>query len=207
MKRLIFRVFPPKRCVSHSGVFHIVAGFFLLCGNQGSAESRFGGGMTGYFHVASIRKADDRIRGLAWGLGGILNYNVSRNFRVGGMGSTYRLGYENPGMKGSFIDMGFGGLCLEYCIPIKADKVALGLMVGGGRVTNLHIWSKRPADSISARYESYGILIGAPIVSYEHALTKVISALIRLDYPAGFHDGRFFLLGSPGLRVGILFNK
>lgn len=185
----------------------LFAALLLLCAYQGFAESRFGGGMTGYFHYADIEDADGRIRGLAWGLGGILNYTVSRNFRVSGMGSTYRLGYENPGMNGSYRDMGFGGLCLEYCVSIKTDKAAIGFMVGGGRVTNLHILSKGPMDGISARYESKGIMIGAPMLSYEHALTKVVYALIRLDYPVGFNDGEVYALGGPGLRVGIVFDK
>jgi hypothetical protein len=180
---------------------------FLMLAYQILAESGFGGGMTGYFQYANMPTTDGQIHGLAWGLGGILNYNLSRNFRVSCMGSTYRVAYENPGMKGSYIDIGYGGLCLEYCVPVKSDNVAFGLMFGGGRKTNLFVLSKMPADSISARYESDGIMIGAPMISYEHSLTKAIFALIRIDYLAGFHYGEVFTFGSPGLRIGIIFKK
>jgi hypothetical protein len=197
---------PSNLCIQPK-LFHLITIFFLLFVYQGLAESRFGGGMTGYFQYANMPITDDQIRGLAWGLGGILNYNLSRNFRVSCMGSTYRLGYESPGMKGSYMDLGYGGLCLEYCIPVKSDNLAFGLMFGGGKMTNLFVWSKMPEDSIFARYESDGIMIGTPIISYEHALTKAVFALLRIDYLAGFRDGAVFTFGSPGLRIGIIFKK
>jgi hypothetical protein len=189
------------------GILHLTAVFFLLFTCQGLAESHFGGGMTGYFQYADIPKTDGQIRGLAWGLGGILNYNLSRDFRASCMGSTYRLGYESPGMKGSYMDMGYGGLCLEYCIPLKSDNFALGFMLGGGRMTNLFVWSRTSDDSISARYESNGIMICSPVVSYEHALTKTIFFLIRIDFLTGYHDGTVFTFGGPGMRIGTIFKK
>ena len=202
-----YRISPLKNQRIKPGAFLLALIFFLILAYQALAESHFGGGMTGYFQYASMPTTDGRIHGLAWGLGGILNYDLSRNFRVSCMGSTYRVGYENPGMNGSYIDMGFGGLCLEYCVPVKSDNVAFGFMVGGGRKTNLFVFSKMPGDSISARYGSEGIMMGAPMISYEHALTKAIFALIRIDYLAGFHNGSVVTFGSPGLRIGIIFKK
>lgn len=185
----------------------LTAAAVLLSARSLSAAPRFGGGMTAYFNYADMPVSEGRIYGLGWGLGGILNCGLSDNFRIGCMGSTYRLDYSNPGARGSYIDMGYGGLCAEYCIPVTTGRCALGLMLGGGEETNLHIWTAAGGDSISARYGSFGMMIGAPMISYEHALTKAIFALVRIDYLVGFHNGTFETFGSPGLRVGIIFNK
>ncbi|MBN1130716.1 MAG: hypothetical protein JXA71_17135 [Chitinispirillaceae bacterium] len=174
---------------------------------QGSAESRFNGGMTGYFQYAAMAKSDGHIRGLAWGLGGILNFQLSPQFRVSTIGSTYRLRYQDPAKKGSFLEMGYGGMGLEYCVPVRSDNIALGFMAGGGRLTNLFIRSRSSNDSISARYESNGIMIVAPAVSYERALSKTVFFLIRTEYLICFHDGELFTTGSPGARAGIVFKK
>lgn len=202
-----YRLIPMKIQYIKPGISRLAIILFLFLTYQGLAESRFGGGMTGYFQYANMPITDGKTHGLAWGLGGILNYNLARNFRISCMGSTYRLGYESPGGKGSYVDMGYGGLGLEYCIPVTSGNLAFGFMFGGGKMTNLFVWTRTPDDSISARYESDGIMICAPMISYEHALTKAVFVLIRIDYLSGIHDRAAFAFGSPGLRIGIIFNK
>ena len=54
--------------------------------------------MTAYFNYADMPVSEGRIYGLGWGLGGILNCALSDNFRIGCMGSTYRLDYGSHGV-------------------------------------------------------------------------------------------------------------
>jgi hypothetical protein len=182
---------------------------FLLNASASAAPpaSRFGGGMSVYFQYADMAGDYGRLHGLAWGLGGLLHFNLTNHFRLGGMGSTYRLGYESPGLAGSYLDMGYGGLTAEFCLPVPIGRFALGIMAGGGRITNLHVLSRTPGDSVAAHYESHAAMLASPILSYEHSLTRAMSLLIRLDYPVAMHNGNATTFGSPGLRIGIVFNK
>jgi hypothetical protein len=169
--------------------------------------SRFGGGMTGYFQYADIANGYGRMRGLAWGLGGLLHFNCTSHFRLGCMGSTYRLDYKSPGLPGSYVDMGYGGLTAECCIPTALGRFSLGAMAGGGGITSLHVLSRTPGDTVSAHYQSHGAMLASPILTYECPMTKSIALLARLEYLVALHGGNVSLFGSPGLRVGIIFNK
>ena len=184
-----------------------VALFLASSPRADAADARFGGGMGAHFQYADMESGAGRLKGLAWGLGGILHYRFGNHFRVGSMGSTWHLSYSTPGLAGSYQDFGYGGLTAEFCLRVKTGWAAIGIMAGGGRGTNLNVRSRAPGDSITARYSSFSAMVAAPTLSYEHSLTKVISVLVLVDYLIAIHDGSVQPLGSPGLRLGFVFGR
>ncbi|HUI92440.1 MAG TPA: hypothetical protein VLX68_09365 [Chitinivibrionales bacterium] len=163
--------------------------------------------MTAYAQYADIAGDYGHMRGMAWGLGGLLQFNLTSHFRIGCIGSTYSLDYQSPGLSGSYLDMGYGGLTFEFCLPTAFGRFSLGAMAGGGGITNLHVLSRTPDDTVSAHYESHAAMLASPILTYEFWLTKAISFLGRLEYLVAMHEGKVSTLGGPGFRIGIMFNK
>lgn len=170
-------------------------------------ENRFGGGMGVHFQYADIQTDYGEPEGLAWGLGGRFHFNIGQHFRIGTLGSTWQLSYHNPGLQGSYYELGYGGLTAEYLLPLLSGRIGLGVLVGGGVVTNLHVISKNSLDSISAVYKHFPTMIFSPMLTYEYPLTKIISVMGTLDYLMGNHLGNNQRTGSPGLRVCVIFNK
>ena len=179
----------------------------VLSGLSRATEHRFGGGMGAYFQYADIQSDYGQLKGLAWGLGGRLHFNLGKHFRVGGLGSTWHLSYQAPGLKGSYYDLGYGGLTAELVCHISSARIGLGVLAGGGAATNLHVVSQNASDRISAIYTHSPTIIFAPMLTCEYPLTKVISVMATLDFLMGNHLGTNQRLGSPGLRVGMLFNR
>ena len=168
---------------------------------------RFGGGMGCLFQYASVQTGYGSLRGLGWGIGGRLHFYLGDHVRVGAMGSTWNLGYDNPGLKGSYYDLGYGGLTVEYGWRFFFSRISFGAVLGGGGITSLHVVSKDTSNNISAVYKSYSTAIYSPMVTFEQSLTKQMALMLVAEFLVGNRLGDNQMLGYPGLRVGVLFNK
>ena len=168
---------------------------------------RFGGGMGCLFQYASVQTDHGSLNGLGWGIGGRLHFYLGDHVRVGAMGSTWGLGYDNPGLKGSYYDLGYGGLTVEYGWRFFFSRISFGAVFGGGGVTSLHVTANNADGTISAVYKSYPTAIYSPMVTFEQSLTKQMALMIVAEFLVGNRLGDNQMLGYPGLRVGFIFNK
>jgi hypothetical protein len=188
------------------------ASFFILLFSAASLfargdSPRFGGGMGVLFQYASVQSDYGSLNGLGWGIGGRLHFYIGDHFRVGAMGSTWSLGYDNPGLKGSYYDLGYGGLTVEYGWRFFFSRISFGALFGGGGVTSLHVTSKDTDNNIIAVYKSYPTAIYSPMVTFEQSLTKQMALMVVAEFLIGNRLGDNQMLGYPGLRVGFIFNK
>jgi hypothetical protein len=179
----------------------------MICATLAAGTPRFGGGMTGYFQYADVTTVHGNPAGLAWGLGGRAHFYLGKLLRVGGMGSTWRLGYSTRAGDDSFLTMGYGGLTADFVLELPVGRVTLGAFGGGGRMHNLHIYARTVDDTVSAAYDSYATMLVAPQATYEFPLTKSINLVGILDWLVGTHIGIGHSTGYPAVRIGIIFNK
>lgn len=195
-----------------AAILCLSAPVFVLLFSAGSLfakddSPRFGGGMGCLFQYASVQTGYGSLRGLGWGIGGRLHFYLGNHVRIGAMGSTWNLGYDSPGLKGSYYDLGYGGLTAEYGWRFLASRISFGALLGGGGITSLHVVSEDADHNITGLYKSYGTAIYSPMVTFEQSLTKQMALMLVAELLVGNRLGNSQILGYPGLRLGFLFNR
>ena len=135
--------------------------FFLsvLINETTAQKLSFGGGMGCQFQYANISTDYAEVSGLAWGIGGRLHCNIGNHYRIGGLGSTWGLSYSQK----SYFKMGYGGLTAEYVIKLNSSRIALGVLLGGGNITNLQVKAATPDGNVIEIYKTYSTSIFAPM--------------------------------------------
>jgi hypothetical protein len=167
----------------------------------------FGGGMGVLLQYSSVPTDNGTLSGPAWGIGGRLHFYLGDHFRIGAMGSTWNLGYDSPGQKGSYYDFGYGGLTLEYGWRFYSCRLSLGGTFGGGAITNLHIIAAGSNEAINAIYDRHSTMVYSPMLTFEYSLTKQMALMVMAEYLIGNRLSSNQTFGYPALRIGFLFNR
>ncbi len=167
----------------------------------------FGGGMAMQTGYVSIENDFGTIKSFLFGLGGRLYFNVGKALRLGGAGASVKCSYEDPGLKDSYVRIGYGGITGEASIPVKAFRFSFGLLVGGASYANLHIISKGDANTFEVVSDQRSTFVLSPIATVERSLTQSLSLMLMVDYLWGPDLGDQKHLGGPKVHMGVLFNK
>jgi hypothetical protein len=190
----------------HAFIFLII-NLFLLTHPAIAAGKGFHykGGMQFHVRYAKLNLPESSIESIGSGLGGRAAFYISPHLRIGGMGFTSHWTYSNVYEKRNFVEIGFGGITLEYVFSFKLFAITAGLCGGGGRVTSLHSITRNNPFSI-VRYDSKTSIIVQPMLSTEYKLTERISAAMMLDwlYARALPVDNHF---APAIHLGILFGK
>lgn len=181
--------------------------FFFISLSAKSNTPFLSGGMGVLLQYASVATDNGTAAGPAWGIGGRLHFYLGSHFRFGAMGSTWKLGYDSPGLKGSYYDIGYGGITAEYSWRFYSFRLSLGGMFGGGGITNLHVVSQGPDNYINAVYDTHPTMLFSPMVTFEHSLTKHMALMAMAEFLTGNRLGNNHMVGYPSLRLGFLFNR
>ncbi len=174
----------------------------------------FSGGMFlngGYTNVDSDVVPSGTISGFTFGLGGKLAFNFTRFFRVGLGGYTSKCIYDD---NNSYYSIGWGGFSLEGIYRISFLRIALGLMIGGGSINQMHIadatGDKTNGLTGDVFFRARGTFLYTPTLSFEFFVSDSICLLLMIDFlmglPGDIGDNADFWTGPRGF-VGILFNK
>jgi hypothetical protein len=163
------------------------------------------GGMQYHIRYAKLNLPETSISDIGMGLGGRAAINVTPYLRIGGMGFRSRWTYPTNVEKNNYIEIGFGGISLEYVIACKKFSFSAGICGGGGRVTYLHSITHDDPYSV-VRYESETSMIVQPIATTEYKLTDRISAAVMFDglYAQALPINNHF---APAIHFGILFGR
>jgi hypothetical protein len=160
------------------------------------------------YHVGmgSVTIPGGKVQGLAMGLGGRAAFTITPHFRIGGMGFNTGFDYETTHLvKGSYVNLKFGGLTVEYMVHIKKLRVSPGALAGGGSVQYLHILGEQH-DVKMVLFEKTGTFIFMPYLLTEIPISKSVSVAIMGDWILGTRicDGISY---GPRVHVGVLFGR
>ena len=165
-----------------------------------------------------------------FGGGGAVYIGVINNFRIGGVGMSGSISSSLVDASGvrrdADLSVGFGGVTVEYVIPVAERLViAVGTMLGWGGVDltlredngeNL-TWDDEWADFGSGNYNnpSTGLIsnitrkltgsyvVWVPSLNVEYAVLGLLGARVGVSYvgmnaPSWTVDGEYDLTGAPG---------
>jgi len=167
----------------------------------------FGGGMAVQGGYVSFENTYGEFSGAMLGLGGRLHFYLGKLFRLGGGGAAVKLSYEEPGLDGSYVRIGYGGITVELTRQFSNWQVSGGLLFGGAGFNNLHIISKANDGTANSFLDDRSTLLLSPIVTVERSLSSSISLMAMIDYLWGPELGKKKHLGGPKVHIGVLFNK
>ncbi len=169
----------------------------------------FGGGMQVHFGYSNITTPYQKVNSLIFGIGGRAHFNVWDYFRIGIGGAATKTDYmpsfaDETGMK-SFVDMGYGGITLEFKFHYKRFLFSAGGLIGGGSYTSLILLSKS-GSSYNTAYTEGAAFVGIPMITFELFITESLSATVMFDYFLGSKvvDGNQY--GFRG-HIGVIFYK
>jgi hypothetical protein len=145
----------------------------------------YSGGMmlhSGYLSAGKITIPDAQIKtqGVPWGIGGILHFHFGKHLRIGGEGYSSNLHY---GKNSSFFSLGWGGFLMDCQWKINRFTVFCGGTIGGGGVKHVAAVTHVLAHSteINAIYRKYAVMLIAPFVGMEYAITNKVSLILKAD--------------------------
>jgi len=169
----------------------------------------FGGGMQIHMGYSNISTPYQTVNSFIFGIGGRAHFNVWDYFRVGIAGAATKTDYapafaDDSGMK-SFVDMGYGGITLEFKFHYKRFLFSVGGLIGGGSYTSLIVLSKT-GSTYTTSYTERAAFIGIPMITFEFFITESLSATVMFDYFLGSRivDGNQY--GFRG-HIGVIFYK
>ena len=169
----------------------------------------FSGGMQFHFGYSNISTPYQTVNNFIFGIGGRAYFNVWDYIRIGLGGASTKTDYsplfiDDAGMK-SYVDLGYGGVLLEFKFHYKRFLFSAGCMIGGGGYTSLIVLTKS-GTTYNTAYSEGATFIAIPAVNFEFFITESISATVSFDYFFGSRivDGSQY--GFRGL-IGILFYK
>lgn len=151
-----------------------------------SYEGFMGGMMlhTGWGSVGSITvgsSAPQEMKGMPSGIGGALKIRLGNHLRVGTEGYSSALTY---GTWNSSLSIGWGGLLVDWSVPIGRVAPYFGVTIGGGVVKNLTLGATPAQDTIpeeNISYRQYGIGVVVPFVGVDYVLSPRISLTFKAD--------------------------
>ena len=167
----------------------------------------FGGGMAVQAGYTSLENEFGNFDGVIFGLGGRLHFYLGKLFRLGGAGAAVNLHYEDPGLKESYVRIGYGGITAEFTWCLGNWQISPGLLVGGASFSNLHIISESGGSMVNAFLDHRTTLVLSPIFTLERSLSDAISLMGMVDYLWGPDLGDKQHLGGPKVHIGVLFVK
>jgi hypothetical protein len=178
-----------------------------LADKKTNEKDIFSGGMAGHFGYSSIKNNYGEYNGPAFGLGGLVNFYIHKNFRIGSGGASNWMNYETNGPTGSYMKLGYGGVTAELSFPIKKWRISSGLLTGGGSYKNLHIISINTQNQQIVDYIEEGTFIISPLISVERELGESIKLFCMGDFLIGSGISQNGNFGGPMFLIGILFRK
>ncbi len=163
------------------------------------------GGMQYHVRYAKLTQPEITVSSAGTGLGGRLAFNMSPHLRIGGMGFKSSWTYHTTIEQHNFVEIGFGGISLEYVVSVKKFAFSAGVCGGGGRVKYLHSITRDDPYSL-VRYKSEASMILQPIATTEYKLTEKFSAALMFDwlYAHALPVNNHF---APAIHLGILFGR
>jgi hypothetical protein len=165
----------------------------------------FSGGMMIHLGYSMAANSYGSVDGLVAGLGGRLHFEKIPYFRFGMGGAATEVSYSGPGLEGSYMRIGYGGLIVEAWYKVSFFKVALGLLAGYGGIKNLHIVSSSSGTQTVSYYD-YNSWVFIPMVTMEFFVTKKFAVTVIFDWMMGTNIGSGFNYG-PRAHVGVLFYR
>jgi len=161
-----------------------------------------------FYHVGAgrIRMDTGIASGISRGLGGRIAFSVSPRIRIGAMGFSTGFTYRSVSAgKGSYVDLSFGGITLEYGIPLKRVRISGGLLAGMGTARQLHIIGEETNLKI-VTYEKYTTWIFMPMGLLEVQVSESLSLAFLADWVTGtaLIAGKSY---GPRIHIGLLFNR
>lgn len=177
-------------------------------GDPGFNKKNFGGGMA--FHAGTVLTDLPYIgqNGFIYGLGGRLFIPLGLHFAFGGGGASLSMPYHTSFADNSYLSLGYGGITAETRISFASRyTISGGILIGGGKINNLHILTSSGSDTVAALYRQFGIMILAPSVSVEYGLTRAICITLAMDYLLGMPKDQEFLFQVPKMHIGIIFSR
>ena len=172
----------------------------------------YSGGMmlhTGYLWGGEINIIDyqenTKIQGAPFGLGGLLRFHFGQHLRIGGEGYNSTLHYRK---NESYLTFGWGGLLVDCQWKIKKVTVFFGGTIGGGSVKNIAVLPPVSPHSIekNALYRKYTVMIAAPFIGMEYAISQRINLIAKTDYVIPLTQKQPDFATGIRVYVGVVFS-
>jgi len=175
-------------------------------------SSIYSGGAQLHMGYGFINSDYGQITGLLLGIGGRIHFNIGKYFRVGSGGAVTKFNYKSEAMKGtenyekSYFQIGYGGITAEFKYRFKKFQFAVGFLVGGGSVTNMHFIRDNGDGMEISDFTEQPAFIITPTLIFEFFIKESLSLSIQIDYLFSNKLLNDFQLG-PRIYIGIFFNK
>jgi hypothetical protein len=163
-------------------VFYFCFFLILFQGNAQDTDKKmyfrgYSGGMM--LHTGYI-SAQKNIKGMPWGIGGLIRLHWGNHFRTGGEGYNSTLHY---GKNKSFLALSWGGLLMDCQWKIKKCTLFVGGTLGGGKVKNITVATDFSLlTQENATYRTYSVMLADPFMGMEYALTERFHFVTKIDY-------------------------
>jgi hypothetical protein len=148
----------------------------------------------------------EREKGISYGLGGLLKFNISEHFMIGTTGGNIQRNYTTPESEFSYISLGYGGLLFGWTSQKEKFKYSLTTSAAMGKKSQLHILSQTGNTLNNANYKENLSWLIVPGLSMEYFMTEKLSLFLTMDFFTGFNQSEIDFL-IPSARFGVLFNR
>lgn len=159
-----------------------------------------------FTHGDGSQAAAVRMRGMPLGIGGMLKIHLGNHLRVGTEGYSSNLRY---GRNGSYSHTGWGGLLVDWIIPLGKWMPFAGITVGGGGVKNVTVLGDTTEDFIlddgTTSFRKYAFMAIAPFAGVEYALTGRVHVVFKADWLLDVTSGQPDFVQGPRLYLGFVF--
>lgn len=187
--------------------FSLTALSAFAAGSSATSHRLFGGGMAVQAGYVKIDNEFGTINGVMRGLGGRLHFYLGKHLRAGGAGAAVSLAYDKPGVSGSYVRVGYGGLTAEATGQRGRWRYSAGLLVGGASFENMHIVERTDRGRFDGYLDDRATFMISPLFTLERSMTDAISLMVMADYLWGPELGVRRHFGGPKVHLGVLFNK
>jgi len=178
---------------------------------EGGIFNGYSGGMmlhTGYLGGGEVIISNDNefinVEGIPFGIGGALRFHFGKHLRLGTEGYTSTLNY---GKNNSYMTISWGGLLADLHYDFNDIVFFLGGTLGFGSMKNITILSNIPdlLTEYNAIYQKYSIMVVAPFIGMEYAISSKIRLIVKADYVFDVLSKTSAFATGPRIYTGMMF--
>lgn len=140
------------------------------------------------------------------GIGGAIRFNFGRHLRIGTEGYSSSASFLN---NGSYLNMGWGGLLIDFPFYYKRWTLFGGATIGGGGYKGVYMFSGNTSDWESETnlvYRKSAFSFVDPFVGAEYAVSQRIGIVLKADCLIPMNGAAADIPVGPRFYIGFMFH-
>ena len=140
------------------------------------------------------------------GIGGAIRFNFGRHLRIGTEGYSSTASFLK---NGSYLNMGWGGLLVDFPFYYKRWTIFGGATVGGGGYKGVYMFSGETSDWEPEKelvYRKSAFTFVDPFFGAEYAVSQRIGIILKADCLIPINSAAADIPIGPRLYIGFMFH-